>query len=334
MTHRRRTDPPRRDQSGHVGRVDEAPRDVPVLRRRGLQDRDGAAARASTRSRCVSSAPSRAKSLLHLQCHFGLDTIAWAQRGAAATGVDFSTEAIAAARALAAEMRRAGHVHRERPVRAARAPRRHVRHRLHVARRAAVAARPGGVGTRHRRLSPAGRHVLHHRGPSVCDDLRRYRSRGPSCVRRDPYFHSPAPERSERRGSYAAPDAPIDSVTYQWAHSMADILGALLRAGLARGDVRGIPIRRMGDVPLDGEAAGRHVGAPGRGADHSAHVFAHRVEAVMSTASRAVGVAPPPDRRTPPSVAGGARDGHAAGRVDAHHETGLGSCPSMCSAAW
>jgi hypothetical protein len=27
--------------------------------------------------------------LLHLQCHFGLDTLSWARRGAIATGVDF-----------------------------------------------------------------------------------------------------------------------------------------------------------------------------------------------------------------------------------------------------
>ena len=43
------------------------------------------------------------KSLLHLQCHFGLDTLSWARRGANVTGVDFSTTAIEAARRLAGE---------------------------------------------------------------------------------------------------------------------------------------------------------------------------------------------------------------------------------------
>src|SRR5574341_2321263 len=43
------------------------------------------------------------KSLLHLQCHFGLDTLSWARRGATVTGVDFSPAAIEAARGLAAE---------------------------------------------------------------------------------------------------------------------------------------------------------------------------------------------------------------------------------------
>ncbi len=41
------------------------------------------------------------KSLLHLQCHFGLSTLDWARRGAIVTGVDFSDVAIAQARELA-----------------------------------------------------------------------------------------------------------------------------------------------------------------------------------------------------------------------------------------
>jgi SAM-dependent methyltransferase len=43
--------------------------------------------------------------LLHLQCHFGLDTLSWAREGALVTGVDFAPSAVAAARDLA---RRAG----------------------------------------------------------------------------------------------------------------------------------------------------------------------------------------------------------------------------------
>lgn len=45
------------------------------------------------------------KTLLHLQCHFGMDTLSWARLGAQVTGVDFSDEAIALAQALAAELK-------------------------------------------------------------------------------------------------------------------------------------------------------------------------------------------------------------------------------------
>jgi SAM-dependent methyltransferase len=46
----------------------------------------------------------RGKRLLHLQCHFGMDTISWARRGAAVVGVDFSAEAISLARELDADL--------------------------------------------------------------------------------------------------------------------------------------------------------------------------------------------------------------------------------------
>ena len=42
------------------------------------------------------------RTLVHLQCHFGLDTLSWARLGAEVTGLDFSAPAIAAARELAA----------------------------------------------------------------------------------------------------------------------------------------------------------------------------------------------------------------------------------------
>jgi SAM-dependent methyltransferase len=45
--------------------------------------------------------PVRGKTLLHLQCHFGLDTLSWARRGARVTGVDFSRPAVLTARRLA-----------------------------------------------------------------------------------------------------------------------------------------------------------------------------------------------------------------------------------------
>jgi SAM-dependent methyltransferase len=47
----------------------------------------------------------RGKSLLHLQCHFGLDTMSWARLGANVTGVDFSDRAIALARSISAELK-------------------------------------------------------------------------------------------------------------------------------------------------------------------------------------------------------------------------------------
>jgi len=44
------------------------------------------------------------KSLLHLQCHFGQDTLSWARLGATVTGIDISDLAIAEAKKLAKEI--------------------------------------------------------------------------------------------------------------------------------------------------------------------------------------------------------------------------------------
>ncbi|KAF0109763.1 MAG: methyltransferase type 11 [Chloroflexi bacterium] len=47
----------------------------------------------------------KGKSLLHLQCHFGMDTLSWARLGANVTGMDFSEEGIALACSLAEELK-------------------------------------------------------------------------------------------------------------------------------------------------------------------------------------------------------------------------------------
>ena len=44
------------------------------------------------------------KTLLHLQCHFGQDTLSWARKGAIATGIDFSEKAIETAKELAGKL--------------------------------------------------------------------------------------------------------------------------------------------------------------------------------------------------------------------------------------
>jgi hypothetical protein len=46
----------------------------------------------------------RGKTMLHLQCHIGTDSLAWTRRGAVMPGVDFSAEAIACAECLRDEL--------------------------------------------------------------------------------------------------------------------------------------------------------------------------------------------------------------------------------------
>ncbi len=46
----------------------------------------------------------KGKTLLHLMCHFGLDTLSWARRGAITTGVDLSRESIKLAKKISKEI--------------------------------------------------------------------------------------------------------------------------------------------------------------------------------------------------------------------------------------
>jgi SAM-dependent methyltransferase len=46
----------------------------------------------------------KGKTMLHLQCHFGMDSLDWARRGAIVTGVDLSDEAIKEAKKLNDEL--------------------------------------------------------------------------------------------------------------------------------------------------------------------------------------------------------------------------------------
>lgn len=45
----------------------------------------------------------KGKTMLHLMCHFGMDTLSWAREGAIVTGVDLSDESIRLAQQLSAE---------------------------------------------------------------------------------------------------------------------------------------------------------------------------------------------------------------------------------------
>ena len=173
----------------------------------------------------------RGKSLLHLQCHFGMDTIRWAGHGATVTGVDFSHDAIVAARALAARMGvTATFVEssiEELPSR--------LDGRFDV-----VFTSHGVLGwlsdlDRWARviahfLAAGGVFFIVEAHPILIlfnDQLPE-----PDLRLMYPYFHGPEPIRTEYSGCYSTPDAPIRSIEHTWLHKMADVIGSLLRAGL------------------------------------------------------------------------------------------------------
>lgn len=169
------------------------------------------------------------KRLLHLQCHFGQDTLSWARLGAEVTGMDFSTEAIQIARDAAAGLQLAA---------------RFICCNLYdlprqldetfdvvftsygaltwlpdLAEWARIAARyvkPGGV------FYIAEFHPF----VMVFDD------EGEQVAQRYPYFNEGAIVLPVQ-GSYADRSAEVkQSTSYEWSYPLGEVITALIQAGL------------------------------------------------------------------------------------------------------
>jgi len=171
------------------------------------------------------------KSLLHLQCHFGQDTLSWARRGANVVGTDFSEPAITLARSLADELKLDArficcdlydlprHLDGEYDIVFTSAgvlcwlP--------DLTRWAGVIThflRPGGIFYIREFHPMAG---VFDDDPPVTEPRFRY-----------PYFPSKEPLAFDDAGSYADPEAPIRAVSYEWPHSLGEIITTLATAGL------------------------------------------------------------------------------------------------------
>ncbi|MCU1425167.1 MAG: Methyltransferase protein [Microbacteriaceae bacterium] len=175
------------------------------------------------------------KRVLHLQCHFGADTLVLAQRGADVVGIDFSTPAIRAARALASEV---GLAERARFVIANIYDARHVLPQ--PGSFDVVYTTWGTVGwlpdlTEWARiiewyLKPGGSLYFADGHPSalVFDE-----SGGELPTFAYPYDSEGVPVVVDADRDYAVEDARLEHTrTFEWSHSLGAIVGSLLDAGL------------------------------------------------------------------------------------------------------
>ena len=176
------------------------------------------------------------KSLLHLQCHFGMDTMSWARLGATATGVDFSGNAIETARGLNNELGLG--------VRFIQSDIYDLPNVLDeqfdivysalgvlvwlpdVRRWAEVAAnhlQPGGT------LFLMDGHPVHHMFQSGNDDP----DDATNLRVHSGYWHGNAGIRYPGdEPSYASGDVVIKGDTWEWQHTISDIINAVIGAGM------------------------------------------------------------------------------------------------------
>jgi SAM-dependent methyltransferase len=176
--------------------------------------------------------------VIHLQCHFGLDTLTMAQRGARVVGVDFSPLAIAAARELAAEVGlsdRARFVEcnlYDAPLAVGEAS----AFDLAFATWGTIGWLPdvrGWARVVAHFLKPGGRLYFADAHPAalVLDDLAREADGRPGWV--VPYFEGAA-FAFDDAADYANDAAVLANARiYTWLHPIGDVIGALMEAGLA-----------------------------------------------------------------------------------------------------
>lgn len=173
----------------------------------------------------------KGKSLLHLMCHFGLDTLSLARLGARVTGVDLSDQAIELANRVSAEME---------------IPARFIASDIYKLTDALTDSFDiifTSYGVLHwlPDLNAWARIIASYLKPGgifyIVEDhpfMRVFDSDSPDELHvGNPYFFSEAPYPFETQTSYASEgkkSAPVKG--YMWDHSLSDIFTALISAGL------------------------------------------------------------------------------------------------------
>ncbi|MEJ2765640.1 class I SAM-dependent methyltransferase [Photobacterium sp. MCCC 1A19761] len=171
----------------------------------------------------------KGKRLLHLQCHFGQDTLSWARLGAEVTGVDLSSEAIECARGLAEQigvdarfiqddLYRFGDKNQDQfdLVFTSYGALCWLPDLTRWARTVAAALKPGGQV-----------HLVEFH--PFLDLLSGY-----------PYFPQPEPE-VEEEGTYTENCTGETSTVLTWSHSLSEVIAALIQAGIVIEEVQEYP---------------------------------------------------------------------------------------------
>ena len=216
------------------------------------------------------------KRILHLQCHFGLDTLSLARMGAEVTGVDYSGESIRYARALSEE---------------AAIPARFLEQSLYDLD-STITEPFDIVFSSHGIL-----HWLH--------DLQRWGEVIHYCLSDDgffylvefhplfnmlsedgsrfvfPYFASEGPVKTKKKGLCMDANVDFEHDAYEWPHSLSEIMMALLQPGLKIDDFAEYPFILFDCLPNLTEIA------PGRFAPRDREVSVPMMFALRASRQRA-----------------------------------------------
>lgn len=215
----------------------------------------------------------RGKTLLHLQCHFGQDTLSLAREGALTTGVDFSDTAIREALDLAAELG---------------IPARFIECNvydlpLHLDEQFDIVYTSFGAipwlpdleawaQIVRQFLKPGGLFFMAEFHPTLyLFDFNTHR------LAYD-YFNTGHPYEDEETGTYGSENAPIQRKSYFWSHSLEETIAPLLRLGLQLEAFREYDFSPFNCFPnMTERAPGEYVYTPFQGV-RLPHVFSLKMK--------------------------------------------------------
>ncbi len=178
----------------------------------------------------------KGKSILHLQCHFGQDTLCWSRMGASCTGVDFSDKAIETARSLNDELGLdaqfiSANIYDLPDI---------------LDQQFDIVYTSYGVlcwlpdlkqwgELINKYLKPGGMFYIAEFHPSL------YIFEWDNYTIAYNYFHQQEPDHELTDGTYADQNALIQMDEYFWSHSMEEIIMSLLNQGLVLESLREFP---------------------------------------------------------------------------------------------
>jgi SAM-dependent methyltransferase len=169
----------------------------------------------------------KGKSLLHLQCHFGLDTLSWAREGAEVTGVDLSNEAIHIAKELSEELN---------------IPAEFVCSDIMdlpnvLNKKYDIVFTSYGVICWLNNLDKWAEVIKHFLKPGGTFYIVEFHPftnlfNEDWTGIGDNYFYGKEPLRLEQNGSYADLNADFSHISYEWPHTLSEVITSLRHAGI------------------------------------------------------------------------------------------------------
>ncbi|HYM95511.1 MAG TPA: class I SAM-dependent methyltransferase [Chitinophagaceae bacterium] len=168
----------------------------------------------------------KGKKMLHLQCHFGMDSLSWARLGAEVTGIDLSDEAIKVARQLNDELKTNAkficcNVYDLKD---------------HLAEKFDIVFTSFGVVGWLPDLSKWGELIAHYLVPGGTFYMAEFHPVvwmfDDEFTQLKYYYDNREVIITENEGTYTDRNADIKGKEYSWNHSISEVLNALIAAGL------------------------------------------------------------------------------------------------------